>query len=95
MFPSCDFFSGVYACVGLSSEWFGLNSSKPFTPKTLRDIKIEMDLQLVERENIRGILGKNYLDFTGGLVFIVIVSMVYSPTKCSNSAFLLASQESH
>ena len=28
-----------------------------------RDIKIEMDLQLVERENYRGILGKNYLDF--------------------------------
>ena len=28
-----------------------------------RDIKIEMDLQLVEREKYRGILGKNYLDF--------------------------------
>ena len=28
-----------------------------------RDIKIEMDLQLVEQENNRGILGKNYLDF--------------------------------
>ena len=29
----------------------------------LRDIKIEMDLQLVEQEFYRGILGKNYLDF--------------------------------
>ena len=46
------------------------------------------------QSNIVSIPGtdKTYLpDFTIGLVFIIIVSMVYSPTKRSNSSFPLAS----
>ena len=40
-----------------------LQISDQVQTEPVRDIKIEMDLQLVEREKNRGILGKNYLDF--------------------------------